>query len=94
MAAGSACDDGRQRGELRRAAVRRPRPAPGAATGAAVAAGFGAAAVGAGAGVAAGAGAAAARRARGAGAIGSALPASAISACPVTHTGVWVLVRE
>ena len=56
-----------------------------------------------GAGVAAGAGVAsararprrgAARRARGAGAIGSAFPASAISACPVTQTGVWVLVRE
>ena len=45
-------------------------------------------AVAAGAG-AARRGAAAARRARGAGASGSGLPASAISACAVTQTGVW-----
>ena len=34
------------------------------------------------------------RRHRRTGAIGSALPARAIRAWPVTHTGVWALVRE
>ena len=46
-----------------------------------------------GAGVAVGAGGAA-FLARGTGASGNGLRASAASACAVTHTGVWRLVRE